>query len=109
MKISELEAELKEENLSYQGFCHDCGKEVEVSVTLVDGKIEIAGGAVYKVKQRYDEEWILKCDKCFRKDKTLRDYKVCEIFTRVVGFLTPVNQWNKGKQAEFAQRKEFKV
>jgi ribonucleoside-triphosphate reductase len=28
----------------------------------------------------------------------------CEIYSRVVGFLTPTHQWNNGKQAEFAMR-----
>ncbi len=29
----------------------------------------------------------------------------CEVFSRVVGYLRPVNQWNKGKQQEFNKRK----
>ncbi|MDP2918582.1 MAG: anaerobic ribonucleoside-triphosphate reductase, partial [bacterium] len=33
----------------------------------------------------------------------------CEIYSRVVGYLRPVKQWNDGKQAEFAERKEYKV
>lgn len=33
----------------------------------------------------------------------------CEIYSRVVGYLRPVNQWNKGKQAEFKVRKKFKI
>ena len=32
-----------------------------------------------------------------------------EIFSRVVGYLRPVQQWNPGKQAEFWDRKGFKV
>ena len=32
-----------------------------------------------------------------------------EIYSRVVGYLRPVKQWNNGKQAEFARRKTFKV
>lgn len=31
----------------------------------------------------------------------------CEIFSRVVGFLTPISQWNKGKREEFRDRKTF--
>jgi ribonucleoside-triphosphate reductase len=30
-----------------------------------------------------------------------------EIYSRVVGYLRPVDQWNDGKQAEFAMRKTF--
>ncbi|MBW2678934.1 MAG: hypothetical protein JRD49_15395, partial [Deltaproteobacteria bacterium] len=32
-----------------------------------------------------------------------------EIYSRVVGYLRPVKQWNNGKQAEFEKRKTFKV
>jgi ribonucleoside-triphosphate reductase len=40
------------------------------------------------------------CDKCDSP---------CEIYSRVVGFLRPTNQWNDGKQAEFAIRKMVDV
>ena len=29
----------------------------------------------------------------------------CEVYSRVVGVLTPVSQWNKGKKEEFNDRK----
>ena len=32
-----------------------------------------------------------------------------EVYSRVVGYLRPVKQWNKGKQAEFGMRKAYKV
>lgn len=31
----------------------------------------------------------------------------CEIYSRIVGYIRPVQQWNKGKRAEFAVRKTF--
>ncbi len=31
----------------------------------------------------------------------------CEIYSRVVGFLRPVQQWNNGKKAEFSMRKQY--
>jgi ribonucleoside-triphosphate reductase len=31
----------------------------------------------------------------------------CEVYSRVVGYIRPVNQWNDSKQAEFADRLEF--
>ncbi|SHG53076.1 ribonucleoside-triphosphate reductase class III catalytic subunit [Thermosyntropha lipolytica DSM 11003] len=31
----------------------------------------------------------------------------CEVYSRVVGYLRPVDQWNAGKQAEFNNRKSF--
>ncbi|MEM2736751.1 MAG: anaerobic ribonucleoside-triphosphate reductase [Thermoproteota archaeon] len=30
-----------------------------------------------------------------------------EVYSRVVGYLRPVDQWNSGKQEEFKQRKMF--
>jgi ribonucleoside-triphosphate reductase len=32
-----------------------------------------------------------------------------EVYSRVVGYLRPVNQWNEGKAAEFKERKTFKL
>jgi hypothetical protein len=38
----------------------------------------------------------------------LREKKVpVEVYSRVVGYFRPVNQWNKGKQEEFYDRNEF--
>jgi ribonucleoside-triphosphate reductase len=31
----------------------------------------------------------------------------CEVYSRVVGYLRPVDQWNAGKQAEFSGRKTY--
>ena len=40
------------------------------------------------------------CTKCDQKT---------EIYSRVVGYLRPVKQWNDGKQAEYGNRKTFRV
>lgn len=42
------------------------------------------------------------CPKCTIKQP-------CEVYSRIVGYLRPVQQWNLGKQQEFKERKEFKV
>jgi len=31
----------------------------------------------------------------------------CEVYSRVVGYIRPVSNWNDSKQAEFADRKKF--
>ena len=41
-----------------------------------------------------------KCPECEAK---------CEVYSRVVGYLRPVDQWNKGKRAEFQMRKTYKT
>lgn len=40
------------------------------------------------------------CPSCLRET---------EVYSRVVGYLRPVKQWNDGKQSEFGMRKTFKV
>ncbi len=46
-----------------------------------------------------------------KKEVLLKDEERtrCEVYSRVVGYLRPVNQWNDGKQAEFKQRKNYKI
>ncbi|MDD5269952.1 MAG: ribonucleoside triphosphate reductase [Candidatus Omnitrophica bacterium] len=41
-----------------------------------------------------------KCPKCG---------KACEVYSRIVGYLRPVEQWNNGKKEEFALRKTYKL
>ncbi len=43
-----------------------------------------------------------KCPKCTIEQP-------CEVYTRVVGYLRPVGQFNLGKQQEYKDRKEYKV
>ncbi len=33
----------------------------------------------------------------------------CEVFSRIVGYLRPIIQWNEGKQAEWDDRKVFEI
>lgn len=33
----------------------------------------------------------------------------CEVYSRVVGYLSPTSQWNPGKKAELADRKVYKI
>jgi len=47
----------------------------------------------YELKKKTDEE-----KKCNKK---------CEVYSRVVGYYRPVQNWNNGKRAEFADRLEF--
>jgi ribonucleoside-triphosphate reductase len=42
------------------------------------------------------------CPKCVIKQP-------CEVYSRIVGYIRPVQQWHKGKQQEFDERKVFKA
>jgi len=44
-----------------------------------------------------------ECPKCAEAGQATP----CEVFSRIVGYLRPVEQWNDGKQEEFADRKTF--
>ena len=33
----------------------------------------------------------------------------CEVYSRIVGYIRPVSQWNKGKQKEFRDRQSFSI
>jgi len=43
-----------------------------------------------------------ECPKCLVKQP-------CEVYSRVIGYIRPVNQWNAGKLSEYRQRKTFKL
>ncbi len=112
MKISELKKRLETENVEFRGLCHDCGAPVSVVCSVgEEGKIIIRGGAIYNPKMGLPPatETFFKCDECFKKDSTLRNFVKCEVYSRVVGYLRPVKEWNKGKREEYKQRKEFIV
>ena len=44
-----------------------------------------------------------QCPKCAEQGKENN----CEVYSRIVGYLRPVEQWNNGKRAEFDDRKLF--
>ena len=110
MKLEDFKRNLVEaHNLKYHGLCHDCGDRVTILAKVAeDGTIIIEGGAVYKVSDGLTEAvFFFKCDRCYAEDKVLRNYQDCEVYSRVVGYLRPVQQWNKGKKEEYRMRKEF--
>ncbi len=44
-----------------------------------------------------------------RQERCPRCGAQAEVYSRVVGYLRPVNQWNEGKAQEFQERKTFKL
>ena len=72
--------------------CWDCGKDIT----------DKNRGARYK-KNGVD---VFKCIDCYEEEPELK--QPCEVYSRVVGYLSPVNQWNKGKVSEYKARKVFK-
>jgi hypothetical protein len=106
MKQKELEMMFEAEKvneLEWQGHCHDCKIDVTVIARLKDDGITIDGGAVYNT----DSGIFLKCHDCFDKNHTLKNYREISVYSRVVGYMRPVDSWNSAKQAEFHARKNF--
>jgi anaerobic ribonucleoside-triphosphate reductase len=73
--------------------CHDCGKEIEKNEEVMQYEAE---GKIF-----------VKCKACHQKDPILRNFRKAEVYSRIVGYIRPVQQWHAGKQAEFEDRKEF--
>jgi anaerobic ribonucleoside-triphosphate reductase len=45
-----------------------------------------------------------------KKVETKIEVKVpCEVYSRIVGYLRPIQNWNDGKRQEFKERKTFRV
>ena len=106
--LQQLFEKHKDPIMEFNGTCHDCSKEISVVVEMEDdGRTTMIGGYLYTPKGM--DKKFLKCETCHDKDSVLRNYQECEVFSRVVGYLRPVKQWNKGKQEEFKERVNFNV
>lgn len=83
-------------------FCDKCEEKIE------EVNDELIGGKELKFKDGDSEYFVFRCNDCFAKDQSLKNYQKCEVFSRVVGYMRPVGNWNKGKQEEYKDRKVFK-
>lgn len=99
-------AELCKDEVDFTGKCHDCGGDVEVVIKRTDEGFLVTGGAVYEPTR---DKFYLKCDECYEREPVLKDFQECEVYSRIVGYLRPISQWNEGKKAEFSIRKSFDV
>ena len=109
MTLRELERlfeERQERKIGFEGACHDCRSDVKITAEVADdGRVSVDGGAVYQTAAGM----FYKCDACFTKDHVLRNFRPVEVYSRVTGYLRPVDQWNKGKKAEYRTRTTFKA
>ena len=84
--------------------CHDCHKEL----TLQGEELQ-DGAVMLKYDNQGEKITIFKCQECFKQSPELRNYQPCEVYSRIVGYLRPVSQWNRGKKEEYKSRETFKV
>lgn len=83
--------------------CHDCGQEIKI-----EGK-EIKNGVLLAYQEGGEKLMVYKCSQCFKENPSLTNFRKCEVYSRVVGYLRPVEQWNEGKKKEFQERKEYRL
>ena len=112
MTLEELKVIMGEhEEVCFKGKCHDCGIDTEVVVGIEGDKLITSGGAVYKVPPPSirEDNIFIKCQACFEKTPYITNFRKCEVYSRVVGYLRPVEQYNKGKRAEFKARTPYNL
>ena len=76
--------------------CHDCGKELKKGDEFVR----------FEKAEKTD---LIKCRECYEANPVMENYQECDVYSRVVGFHTPVQRWNNGKTEEWKDRKTFAV
>lgn len=99
---------MDEDCIELNGKCQKCGENVKLILFKEDidnediDNIEGNGGVAYKsIAPQF------KCDKCLKEDNYMINPQTCEVYSRVVGYLSPTLRWNKGKKAEFLNRKTY--
>ena len=105
--------ESESHKIGFKGLCHVCGEPVCLDMDMdFAGKVIVTGGALYQAQvgcTAEDMAFFVKCDACFKKSSTLKNFQPCEVYSRVIGYLRPVSQWNEGKQEEFKVRSKFRI
>ena len=81
--------------------CYDCGKDITFSADKIEN------GYLLTYDDSDEEIDVFKCDQCYEKNESLEYYKECEVYSRIVGYIRPVKDYNKGKAQEFKERKTF--
>ncbi|KKP31302.1 MAG: hypothetical protein UR22_C0026G0009 [Parcubacteria group bacterium GW2011_GWC2_32_10] len=81
--------------------CHDCNKEI-----VINGK-NIENGFYLAYMHNEEKISVFKCNDCYAKSSSLTNFQKCEVYSRVVGYIRPVQQWNNGKKQEYNERQEY--
>jgi hypothetical protein len=94
---------MPKKNKQLNAQCHDCGVKIELKGD------EIRNGQLLHFKEGSDDIWVFKCNSCYNAPdgKELKKFRNCEVYSRVVGYIRPVQGWNKGKSLEYKQRKVY--
>lgn len=90
------------EKIRIDEHCHDCHVKMKFKRTGM-----IANGKLLKYQHNGDYIFVYKCDQCYTENPSLTKFQRNEVYTRVVGYLRPVQQFNEGKKLEYKQRKTY--
>ncbi len=103
--IKQLFKEAKTECIELSGKCQCCDIPVTISIFLSEMEPYGNGGFAY----RSPGPPVFKCYKCLERDNNVIHPQRCEVFSRVVGYLRPVQHYNLGKKEEFKTRINYKL
>jgi hypothetical protein len=91
--------------IELHGTCQSCKSKVDLVIWEEGLETEGNGGVI--VNGEFDAKPEFKCSACLERDGGRISPTKCEIFTRVCGYLRPVQGFNPGKKAEFNDRKTY--
>lgn len=77
----------------------------DIKLICWDCKCELENGDEYMTYNNCD---LIKCRACHEKDPILRNFQTCDVYSRIVGYIQPLKNWNAGKKEEWRDRKTFK-
>lgn len=84
-----------------KNICHDCKKEIAIE------NENIKNGVLLQYDNLGEMIKVFKCNNCYAQNKALTNFQKCEVYSRVVGYIRPVGQWNNGKKQEYGERQEY--
>ena len=96
----------EEKRIEVKPVCVDCN----VGIAFKRGGLTILNGKLLKY-EKPDGTFIFayKCSDCYARNKELKNFQECEVYSRVCGYLRPVQQWNKAKKDEHFKKKTYKI
>jgi hypothetical protein len=105
--IKELFKESGRGCIELHGKCQSCDKGVDL--IIFKNALEVEGNGGMIVGKAWDDRPMFKCSECLERDNGMISPTKCEVFTRVCGYLRPIQGFNPGKKEEFNDRKTYNI
>lgn len=88
--------------IELHGKCQKCKSLVDLVIFESEMEVYGNGGMIVSAEPHPIPEF--KCTTCLEEDNYRISPTRCETFSRVCGYLRPINNWNPGKKAEWNER-----